>query len=307
MDRHSLTAAPRTEASNRPSGFRLAEPIAEPPQKRRYIKWSTLDEAAFMETVRAIVAEKGIRSMGDMKQKDNSMFRAVKERGLEDRVKFSGNSVQKAATSRPDIRLARENVEAKDSGGSKAPEPVLCRDEARELAQLFIDEGSLESFAELEILEPEISHAAASAGAIPLLVFAKPKEKPEAHCAPPEEKTEARRLGEDDMYRRIMKECFRMGTGSPYVGSVRCTIPRLKSAMNRKLSGPDHRLFKKCWDRMAAEGVIVYNTNCSAASIDTAPEKLRDEKLAAALAWAVSEQVKACPGWRGAVTSSAGC
>jgi hypothetical protein len=98
------------------------------------------------------------------------------------------------------------------------------------------------------------------------------------------------------MYRIICAECFRMGNGHPFVGSHRSTVPKLQSGLHRRLGGPQHRVFEKCWERMAVEGAIVYNTNRSAASLNPFAG-VRDPDLRKALEWAVGEQVAATPEW----------
>lgn len=305
MDRHSFAAAPRRKPESGPTGFRLAEPISEPPQKRRYIKWGSMGDAEFLEAAQRIVDEKGIRSMNHMKKTDNSMFRAVKERGLEGKVRFVNGSPHAGLEAAPKTNVASKNgkgadgrvIEAKEPEPCKAPVAVLCREDARELAQLVIDEGSLASFEELAFLEPEISQAAQSAGAVPDLVFAVPRAPPERTCdAPGEDRPQpgsnARQTSESEMYRMILSECFRIGGANPFMGNRRGTIPVLQANLNRRLSGPEHKLFRKCWDRMAAEGAIAFNTNRTAASLDVRSSP-RTPELREALEWAARQPERA--------------
>lgn len=279
------------EAAAAKADFAKREPLAEGPVKRRYIRWSTLGEGEFLETVNRIVREKGIRSMRQMKGEDSSMFKAVRERGLEGKVSFPNG---KAAAPGPG-----QDVEAADAPGKQDPPKApgedgskgvpLTAQEIAQLAQMVVDEGGLRGMEELELLDPEIAGAVRGHGIGGLLVFA-PQESPPV----PEEagnggrRQENGAITEEEMFRRICAECFRVCGGNAFLGARRGTIPKLQGTLKRKLAGAEHRMFKRCWDRMEAEGAIMYNSNKSAASLNLYCEP-RTESLRAALLWAASE------------------
>ena len=276
-------------------------PLAEGRARRRYIKWGSLGEQELIETANRIILEKGIRSMRQMKADDNSMFRAIRERGLDGKVSlFKGNGagtnpLEPAASGAPEAGAEAPQIETppgKEAGGREAggrapgAHPGLSQAEVAELAQLVIDEGKLSGMEELSIIDPEIAGALKALKAEGLIVFATDEAGPAGGQEPGGVKKQApAEISEEEMFRRICEECFRVSGGNPFLGTRRGTIPKLQSSIKRKLTGPQHRVFKKCWDRMEAEGAIVYNTNKSAASLDLYCEP-RTEGLKEALRWA---------------------
>ncbi len=151
---------------------------------------------------------------------------------------------------------------------------------------------------------PELHDALAEAGLGARLSFGAKRtagsgegKRPEDMDAEELRKLDPAHLDERAMYRLICAECFRMGSGSPYVGSRRGTVPKLQSNMNRKLGGPQHKLFKKCWERMVSEGAIAYNTNSSAASVEPLAA-VRTPEIRDALGWAIRQQMKVSGEWR---------
>lgn len=216
--------------------------------------------------------------------------------------------------------------------GESSESPALGVDEIVFLAQSAINDGGLSSMEELSIIDPELHGAVVEAGAEARLAFpimvelpsvadddgeisgvktACPAGNGQHDAAGPGERNgdrgpgsgnglgdgkngdgRAHAMDEESMYRRICSECFRIGGANAFIGGSRTTIPKLQSAMHRKLGGPEHKLFRKCWDRMAAEGAIAFNSNSTAASLNPYAD-VRDGKLRSALLWAAAEQRRA--------------
>ncbi len=248
----------------------------------------------------------------------------------------TGNGKNRAATAEhvpaPAKAPAKEAEPAEER--CRPPAEPFSRDEVVFLAQSAIDEIGISGMGELARLDAELHNLVAESGVQERLRFA-PAEKANgsteestvggAVCSPggngaggpagkgPEgadgrllglsaeqlrkADLHGRETGEEEMFRLIFAECFRVGTGNPYLGSMRGTIPKLQSNMNRRLSGRQHRLFRKCWARMESESVITYNHNRTAASVDIGTRGLREAGLVRALSWASAEQMKVGPEW----------
>ena len=177
----------------------------------------------------------------------------------------------------------------KNSFGAPLVDAAFTREEARQFAQSVVDEKALKGPDELRRADREVYDLAAETGALGSLVFAAGGAKQAGGRPEPDEQA---------MYKRICSECFRMSNGNPYVGSRRATIEQLRSAISKRLKGKEHKLFDKCWSRMAAEGAIIYNSNSTAASLDPFAEGVRDPQVREALRWAIGEQASANPEWR---------
>ncbi len=205
---------------------------------------------------------------------------------------------------------AKEGAESARPAGNNGG---LClpKEDIAFLAQAAVDEWGLTRISELAEIDPELAGAAEYAGVAASLRFrangangsrlaggsaVADSDEPVAaiqdsglagradNCETSEEEA---------MFRRICTECFRIGTGSPFIGGCRSTLPKLQSGLNRRLNGREHKLFRKCWDRMAAEGAIVFNSNRSAASLNPYTA-IRDPVLRGALDWAAAENRKSC-------------
>ncbi|MFN7991536.1 MAG: hypothetical protein U0R44_05240 [Candidatus Micrarchaeia archaeon] len=298
-----LDAAPVPQPAD---GSHDASPVAHP--RKKYRSWKNKTDDEIVEMADAFIAENKIRSRSMLWAVDAGLADRLRKRGLWDRISFTGAG--------PNMRPQRR-AEKSAAGGmqGQAEQPAveksepICSEDIVFLAQSAIDDAGLSSLDELEILDPEICGLVRERGLCGSLRFrsALPAEEGPAEAAPAllglraEElrKSDLRglELGEREMFGLILAECFRLGTGGPYIGNSRCTVPKLQSNMNRKLGGPQHRVFRKCWDRMVAEGVIVYNQNSSAASLDI-DARIRDGALREAVGWAIGQQMDVSREWR---------
>jgi hypothetical protein len=183
---------------------------------------------------------------------------------------------------------------------------LFSKEEWREMAQMIIDEKGLRSGDEFARFDWELYSGALAAGVVSSLKF---RENAEAGALPmtamvPEELRKASLKGAEidncTMFKLIMVECFHIGTGRPVVGVHRTTqTATLQNTMNRKLSGPQHREFKRCWSRMVSEGVIQMTKDKNAAHLNVTFDGICDMQLKKAVTWAIKEQMKISPEWRG--------
>ncbi len=296
------------ESSVRLKAELKAEPLSEPPRGRRYRSWMGMGDEEVVAAVNAFVRENGIPNRTRLWKEDAGMADRVRKRGLWERIEFAGKA------ERP-----KDGRAGKADAGEIPPEAGACarakearapagfsREEAATLAQSTIDELEMSSLGELERLDPEMHAIVMETGAADLLSFAEtgpPHSGKNGAVHPGEEgdkpKTDELRA-EESMYRLILSECFGLGSANPALGSRRGTIQSLQCGIKRKLKGPaDQRRFKKCWGRMEAEGLIAYNSNRTAASLDLSARSPGDSSLRCALVAAMSEQAGLGPEWRG--------
>lgn len=321
---HGETAACRTASmrAHAPIEEGLSGRCEAP--KRKYRSWMNMGDDELLSVASRTARENGLTGRKMLREFDSGLASRLSARGLWARVEYGAKDGAKHETEK---RPKPENRPEHGTGNSPKPgnalEPLkpggqeYCADEIVFLAQSAIQDGGLSCMDELAIIDPELHGAVVGAGAEARLVFPVMIEMPaiaDDDCqsaglcealggrngrgdngngsgfresAGRDEK--ARAIDEEAMYRMICRECFRVGGASPFVGGCRTTIPKLQSAMHRKLGGHEHKLFRKCWDRMAAEGAIAFNSNSTAASLNPHAD-VRDGKLRSALEWAAGEQ-----------------
>jgi hypothetical protein len=269
---------------------------------RKFRSWMGMGDDQIVAIVNAFVLENRVPSMRKLWELDAGMADRVRARGLWKRLGFCDGQGAKAraqAWRRPgaETRAGSGKAEADERKEEAPASEPLSKEDILFLAQSAIDDAGLSSAEELAVLDPELFEAAKAAGADGMLSYVKTERgrAPGAGGAGSGSmdgegaQKRAAAMDEEMMYRTICTECFRMGTGSPYICGFRTTVQKLQSNMHRKLGGPRHRMFRKCWDRMVAEGAITYNSNATAASINPSAE-VRDTALRNALHWARKEQ-----------------
>ncbi len=292
--------------------------------KRRYRSWKSKSDDEVVGIAQEAIERNSVSCRTKLWEVDAGLADRLRERGLWDRVRFCrGNGKADNGGSGDGPLQAKAPAKEAEPAGEpcRPPAEPFSKDDVVFLAQSAIDEIGISGMGELARLDSELHLLVADAGVQGRLRFAEEKEdgargKDETGGAQgkgPEgadgqllrlsaeqlrkADLHGRETGEEEMFRLIFAESFRVGTGNPYLGSMRGTIPKLQSNMNRKLSGRQHRLFRKCWARMESEGVISYNHNRTAASIDIGSRGLKDAGLARALSWASAEQIKVGPEW----------
>jgi hypothetical protein len=313
--------APRPDEGNRSAG--------EGRPRRRYRSWKAKSDDEVVAIARDVVRDNGVTSKTMLWKVDAGLADRIRERGLWERVGFlpKGVNRERACAKASGGGDAPGNGGSSQAGGGgpaqlnggKAPDCPAAweKDDVVFLAQSLIDEMRIADAAELGRLDPELHALIEELGAGAGLGFH--PEPPARRAddgpagAPPEgvvpmQSMSAEQLRKADLhgaaiseemaYRLILADCFRLGTANPFIGGVRATVPKLQGNINRRLNGPQHKTFRKCWDRMVAEGVVAHNSNGSAASVDPDPAPVRDGALRSALAWALSEQSKVSPEWR---------
>ena len=267
--------------------------------KRRYRSWKSMSDDDMVKAAQRVIDEGKVPCKTRLWDVDAGLADRLRKRGLWGRVSFWKEGAQPPAEpARSEVKsepVARKEEKPAASGWEKG--------DVMFLAQSAIEERGIHEPAGLEMLDPDLYALAAEHGVLAELRFVEKAGAEEDGS----KAGELLRLGagqvrkaplkglelcEEEVYRLILAECFRIGTGGPYMNGVRGTIPKLQSNINRKMSGPQHKMFRKCWDRMASEGVISYNQNSSAASVSLAVHEVRDESLASALAWASAEHSK---------------
>ena len=290
---------------------------------RKFRSWKGMGNGEFLEAVNAFARKEGIASMNGLWNADAGMADRVRARGLEGSVHFcvNGNAGRAArpegragksaavaakpmpapaeADAAPAADGAGQESAGEETGRPAAEAPVLEDADVIALAQEAIGELGLHSREDLRAAFGELFAEAETRGLWDALDFpggeeADASEKPglpRRASAEEMRKAPLRELSLDEraMYRLICADCFRVGAGSPYVGGCRATLEKLQSNLVRRLSGPQHRLLRKCWDRMVAEGAIVYNSSGTAASLDPTAG-VSDRELGQALAWASAQQ-----------------
>jgi len=185
-------------------------------------------------------------------------------------------------------RTGREST-GKDNGNTPA-KVELTGEELVEYAQLLIDEGMLSSMEQLRFVDKEVHQSVLDAGIVSKLRFISENEMIDgvAEISIPTaggNGGNGKALSDGEMYRRICSECFGIGAGTQYVGGRKTSVHKLQAGILRMLKGMDHKLFRKCWDRMISQGAIDLDRQRDTASlIPSAP--VRDEKLKGALEWA---------------------
>ncbi len=290
--------------------------------KRRYRSWKSKSDDEVVGIAQEVIDRNSVSCRTKLWESDAGLADRLRERGLWSRVRFCGGNGKAGCGGSADHGPAPATTPAKEAEPAeescRPPAEPFSKDDVVFLAQSAIDEIGISGMGELARLDAELHLLVAEAGVQGRLRFAAEKDDgageaggtpgkgPEgADCQllglSAEQLRKAdlhgRDTGEEEMFRLIFAECFRVGTGNPYLGSMRGTIPKLQSNMNRKLSGRQHRLFRKCWARMESEGVISYNHNRTAASVDIGGRGLKDAGLARALSWASAEQIKVGPEW----------
>ncbi|MEW6721642.1 MAG: hypothetical protein AB1324_00100 [Candidatus Micrarchaeota archaeon] len=190
--------------------------------------------------------------------------------------------------------LRAEQAGKRNGFGIPLVESAFTHGEALQLAQAVVNEKKLSGPEELRKADREVHDLAAETGALAELVFFGERNSGDGGSGRPAPRPDA----EGEMFRRICSECFRMSGGNPFVGGRRATVEQLRSAITKRLKGREHKLFDKCWSRMAAEGAIVFNSNSTAASLNPFAEGVRDGRIKEALRWAIREQANANPEWR---------
>jgi hypothetical protein len=185
-------------------------------------------------------------------------------------------------------------------GKGLVEQSIFSRDEWREMAQAVVDEKGLRSCDELAMHDPEVHSGALMAGVIGSLKF---KETPLYEMSAEGMRKASLKKADIDactMFKLIMVECFHIGTGRPVVGVHRTTqTATLHNPMNRKLSKSQHREFRRCWERMAGEGVIQMTKDKNAAHLNVTLGHIGDQDLKTAVVWAIREQMKVSAEWRG--------
>ncbi len=233
------------------------------------------------------------------------------------------HGAERLADGRTGYAEAPEHEEGRPASVEAAcgPAASFTRDEAVFLAQSAIDEMGISTLEELGGLDPEMHAIVVETGAAGSLSFPKRPEGGErrdgnggeaaergADEAPPA-RSEPRGVAEEErMFKLILTEAFGLGTSNPAIGSHRETVQSLQAGLKRKLKGPaQQRLFKRCWGRMEAEGMITYNSNKTAASLDLSVRPDGGGGLSSALSSATGAQCAVSPEWRAMLSGGRGC
>ncbi len=282
---------------------------------RKFRSWMRMSDDEVLIIVNEFVGRNGLSGMRALWDADSGMADRVRDRGLEGRVKFCNRAAYSAmpagkvrekrpetenqvpyATPVPDH--PQPESESRAEAHPQAP-PALEDREIASLAQDAIGEFGLSSPADLKAAFPELYDEMESRKLWSSVGFTKETAEEEgrlggfglADSAEAVRKAGAERAHADErsMFMLICAECFRVGTANPYIGGFRSTLQKLHSGISRRLGGPAHKAFRKCWDRMAAEGAITFNSNSTAASLNM-DACVRDKNLREALEWAKAEQ-----------------
>jgi hypothetical protein len=304
---------------------------------QRCRKWKDKSDDELAGIVNDFVGKNRIRTKRALWDADAGLADRVRERGLWDRIAFHEGSAHETAVARRTGCQAKKDGDGAgrkpDAGGpaaldarpaavEKQDKGIWTEDEITFLAQSMIDEMEIADMGELETFDGELHRMVVDMGLEGKLGFHERKESGDAQRPDAVEGAgegvagcraalsagasaeQVRKLGlqengfdEGLMFRLICAECFRMGSAAPFVGGRRTTLEKLRSGLQRKLSGRQQRLFRRCWDRMASEGAISFNSNRTAASLNPLLSQLGEGPLRDAIAWAVREQMSVDGRW----------
>jgi hypothetical protein len=115
------------------------------------------------------------------------------------------------------------------------------------------------------------------------------------------------KVTEEQMFRLICVECFRLATAKPMIGQAYAPLVSLQGNLLRKLNGSrlHQLLFNKCWDKMVRAGAILTKKCGDVCSLNPHPIEVDDEPIRWAVKWAFKEHRRACNGVRGSPQDSA--
>ncbi|MBN1170074.1 hypothetical protein JXA56_03540, partial [Candidatus Micrarchaeota archaeon] len=293
--------------------------LTESLMKRPYTSWSEMSTDQLVEEGNRQIRERGIPSKSKLKDMASGLFRAIKRRENADeiwkRMEFCEKKTgQTAACKKHEKEISETPLIEEPVSGIRASEtqfglpeeeaPALptqkyggwktkASDTIIRIANDYIQKAGIGSLKELKAADKSLWAVIKKRKIWRMLEFvekektAEPKpEKKQESSAPKEKETP----DSERMFRYILQECFRMGSGKAYIGCHRVTIQQTRSGA--RFTKPEWKAFKRCWRMLSGAGIITYNSTETAASLDIKRNHIEDPVIKRVVQEAIEEESK---------------